>query len=372
MIGHHAQAGGVRVRAAVRHEEVLRHAGRAGERAMGRDLLGGTSSSSWGGDRKRAKALFLDGTGLCLYAKRLEKGRFAALWQRAQDGQPVPLTLSELALFFEGASWWGEALSPAPSTLGRVFARRGGGTAESALATSGGCGTGTTRMAAAGDGEGRREAAPGGAAAGGGESPAGWRASVELTRELMTPQGEDASALQLRLAELERQLAQRAAELFGPPARSARAPTPRPPAGEAKPPRGHGPRASRRCPWWRWCTPGGGGQAVPPVRRRPGGDEGLLRGGRGSGRGGAPLRPQAHRRQKYRCGCGACVETAPGPPKLRPGGRYSLDFAIEVAVPEVPRPHTRWSGRCASWRARAWWWTARRSGTRVTRWRACC
>jgi len=39
-----------------------------------------------------------------------------------------------------------------------------------------------------------------------------------------------------------------------------------------------------------------------------------------------------HHRQKYRCSCNACVETAPGPMKLFPGSRYSIDFAIEVAA----------------------------------------
>ena len=39
-----------------------------------------------------------------------------------------------------------------------------------------------------------------------------------------------------------------------------------------------------------------------------------------------------HRRQKYRCRCGACVVTAPGPAKLVAGGRYSVDFAVAVAV----------------------------------------
>ena len=39
-----------------------------------------------------------------------------------------------------------------------------------------------------------------------------------------------------------------------------------------------------------------------------------------------------HRRQKYRCRCNGCVATAPGPLKLIPGGRYSLDFAVHVAV----------------------------------------
>jgi len=39
-----------------------------------------------------------------------------------------------------------------------------------------------------------------------------------------------------------------------------------------------------------------------------------------------------HQRQKYRCSCGAKVETALGPYKLIVGGRYSLEFAIEIAL----------------------------------------
>ena len=39
-----------------------------------------------------------------------------------------------------------------------------------------------------------------------------------------------------------------------------------------------------------------------------------------------------HKRRKYRCRCNSNVETAPGPVRLIPGGRYSLDFAIQVAV----------------------------------------
>jgi transposase len=38
-----------------------------------------------------------------------------------------------------------------------------------------------------------------------------------------------------------------------------------------------------------------------------------------------------HKRQKYRCTCNANVVTAPAPPRLIPGGRYSLEFAVEVA-----------------------------------------
>ncbi len=39
-----------------------------------------------------------------------------------------------------------------------------------------------------------------------------------------------------------------------------------------------------------------------------------------------------HRRKKYACQCGACVETALGPDKLVAGGRYSVNFAIYVAI----------------------------------------
>jgi transposase len=39
-----------------------------------------------------------------------------------------------------------------------------------------------------------------------------------------------------------------------------------------------------------------------------------------------------HKRKKYRCACGGCVEVALGPRKLIPGGRYSIDFAVQVAV----------------------------------------
>jgi transposase len=36
--------------------------------------------------------------------------------------------------------------------------------------------------------------------------------------------------------------------------------------------------------------------------------------------------------QKYACKCGGCIETAPGPERAVVGGRYSLDFAIKVAI----------------------------------------
>ena len=39
-----------------------------------------------------------------------------------------------------------------------------------------------------------------------------------------------------------------------------------------------------------------------------------------------------HLRQKYRCACGACVQTSPGQRKLFPKARYSINFALHVAV----------------------------------------
>lgn len=38
------------------------------------------------------------------------------------------------------------------------------------------------------------------------------------------------------------------------------------------------------------------------------------------------------KQQKYTCTCGGCVETALGPERATPGGRYSLDFAVKVAI----------------------------------------
>lgn len=38
------------------------------------------------------------------------------------------------------------------------------------------------------------------------------------------------------------------------------------------------------------------------------------------------------KQQKYGCRCGGCIETAPGPERAVRGGRYSLAFAIKVAL----------------------------------------
>ncbi len=80
--------------------------------ALGRDVLEGDLFLFVGRTRHTAKVLFWDGTGLCVFAKRLEVGRFAAPWGMGNDGR-WRLTVSELHLFLEGCVWVGKIpLSP--------------------------------------------------------------------------------------------------------------------------------------------------------------------------------------------------------------------------------------------------------------------
>lgn len=81
---------------------------------LGQDPLSGDCYLFANRTRKRAKVLLWDGTGLCIYAKRLEQGRFACLWRDA-TARMMRLTMSELQLFLEGSSLVGRvALSPTP------------------------------------------------------------------------------------------------------------------------------------------------------------------------------------------------------------------------------------------------------------------
>lgn len=81
-----------------------------------KDLLSGDCFLFTDRPRTRAKVLMWDGTGLCIYMKRLEQGRFACLWERSAE-KNVKLTLSELALFLEGSRVVGRmVLSPTEYT----------------------------------------------------------------------------------------------------------------------------------------------------------------------------------------------------------------------------------------------------------------
>ena len=48
------------------------------------------------------KILYWDGQGFCLFAKRLENGRF--IWPVTQDGS-VSLTSAQLSMLLEGIDW---------------------------------------------------------------------------------------------------------------------------------------------------------------------------------------------------------------------------------------------------------------------------
>jgi transposase len=166
---------------------------------------------------------------------------------------------------------------------------------------------------------------------------------AELLRELAEAKG-DSGFQQVRIAGLEKQLAKLTKQVFGPS-------TEQRPAGAAddgtseddkskdekdkdeKKKRGHGPTkqpkllvvdvdhtledADKTCPS---C---GGGLHEMKDQFEEAGEIDVL-----------PMRfiYKNHRRQKYTCTCGSCVETALGPDKLVPGGRYSVDFAIYVVM----------------------------------------
>jgi transposase len=48
------------------------------------------------------KLIWFDGDGLCLFAKRLERGRF--VWPQAKEGS-VSLTRAQLSMLLEGIDW---------------------------------------------------------------------------------------------------------------------------------------------------------------------------------------------------------------------------------------------------------------------------
>jgi transposase len=48
------------------------------------------------------KLIWFDGDGLCLFAKRLERGRF--VWPQATEGS-VSLTRAQLSMLLEGIDW---------------------------------------------------------------------------------------------------------------------------------------------------------------------------------------------------------------------------------------------------------------------------
>ena len=95
------------------------------EQAMGREVLSGELFLFVNRTRTRVKVLFWDGTGLCVLAKRLEKGRFAAPWNREGEG-PLKMTTTELTLLLEGSILISKMpLSPEPYRKSKLPLRWG-------------------------------------------------------------------------------------------------------------------------------------------------------------------------------------------------------------------------------------------------------
>ena len=57
------------------------------------------------------KVLWWDGDGMCLLAKRLERGRF--IWPQAESGT-ISLTRAQLSMLLEGIDWRRPARTAAP------------------------------------------------------------------------------------------------------------------------------------------------------------------------------------------------------------------------------------------------------------------
>jgi transposase len=86
--------------------------------AIGRNPLEGDMFLFVAKNRKQARVLHWDGTGLTIVAKRLERGKFNAPWDGDRE-KPWCLTPSELSLFLEGSRLVGRyEVSPPAYQLG--------------------------------------------------------------------------------------------------------------------------------------------------------------------------------------------------------------------------------------------------------------
>ena len=156
--------------------------------------------------------------------------------------------------------------------------------------------------------------------------------NLELQKALAEAKGERVEQLELEIAQLQQTVAARNQALFGDS--SERRPSSPAPATKEPPQKqsGHGPR-KQALPIVervheldvadRTCTSCGGelSEWVDQFETASVNDMVERR-----------FVELVHKRKKYRCKCGGCVETAPAPPKLMPGGRYSIDIAISIAV----------------------------------------
>ena len=140
-----------------------------------------------------------------------------------------------------------------------------------------------------------------------------------------------------RIAELEGvEAAQAALQLSDLPIGAAESPSPppakRPPKKRRKPQTGHGPTpqldlpieiTEHPCEELPECPACGAEMSVWPGQFEESEEVTVVE---------TSFKISLHRRTKYRCTCHGAVVTAPGPEKLIPGGRYSVDFAVHTAI----------------------------------------
>jgi transposase len=158
------------------------------------------------------------------------------------------------------------------------------------------------------------------------------RENLELKERLKALSGQEPLQLALHADELARQLALRNKKIFGPSSEK-RSRGGDEATGERAPQTGHGPReqteleqlvrvheldvADQICPQCGGMLQVWEGQyeeseEIDLIERR------YVR--------------VLQKRQKYRCACNACIQTASAPERLIAGGRYSTAFAVHVAV----------------------------------------
>ena len=155
-----------------------------------------------------------------------------------------------------------------------------------------------------------------------------------LVQENARLKGEDAQErLQLELTQLKEQLALMQQRLFGASSEKRKPEAEATPPARARKQRGHGPRAQPELPVQEVLLP------LDEADKVCGLCGGALKEWQGQTEDSEEVSVverhfvlKRYRRQKYRCPCGCTPVTAPAPPRLMEGGRYSVEFAVDVAL----------------------------------------
>lgn len=167
---------------------------------------------------------------------------------------------------------------------------------------------------------------------------------VELTSQLDKLQGGEGAGLQQELALLQEKLAAQATKLFGKSSEKRKTADTEATKPERPAQTGHGPRPQPKLPVVeqvhelddadKVCVKCGGDLRLMADQFEESDEIDVVE---------RVFRVVHHKRQKYRCDCQGCIDTALGPPKLVPGGRYSVGFAVEVAADKysMHKPLTR-------------------------------